>query len=52
MSEIPEPHAQITISREEYQRLRDRDRKLSQLEADGVDNWEGYRALDEDDEDA
>lgn len=32
----------VTISREEYDRLCDRDAKLSALEAGGVDNWEWY----------
>ena len=31
-----------TISKEEYEDLLDRDRKLSALEAGGVDNWEWY----------
>ncbi len=31
-----------TISKEEYEDLLDRDKKLSALEAGGVDNWEGY----------
>ena len=31
-----------TISKEEYEELLDRDRKLSALEAGGVDNWEWY----------
>jgi hypothetical protein len=32
----------ITISKTEYDRLNDRDLKLSYLEAGGVDNWEWY----------
>jgi hypothetical protein len=31
-----------TISKEEYKELLDRDRKLSALEAGGVDNWQWY----------
>lgn len=31
-----------TISKEEYEELLERDRKLSALEAGGVDNWEWY----------
>lgn len=31
-----------TISKEEYENLLDRNRKLSALEAGGVDNWEWY----------
>lgn len=31
-----------TISKEEYEDLLDRDRKLSALEAGGVDNWKWY----------
>ena len=31
-----------TISKKEYEELLDRDRKLSALEAGGVDNWEWY----------
>lgn len=32
----------VTISKEEYDKLVDRDFKLSCLEAGGVDNWEWY----------
>lgn len=32
----------ITITKEEYDRLQDRDFKLSCLEGGGVDNWEWY----------
>lgn len=31
-----------TISKKEYEELLDRDKKLSALEAGGVDNWEWY----------
>lgn len=31
-----------TISKKEYEELKDRNRKLSALEAGGVDNWEWY----------
>lgn len=32
----------VTITKEEYERLRERDEFLSCLEANGVDNWSGY----------
>jgi hypothetical protein len=32
----------VTISTDEYESLKESDRKLSALEAAGVDNWEGY----------
>lgn len=32
----------VTISKEEYERLLDRDDFLNALEITGVDNWEGY----------
>jgi hypothetical protein len=32
----------VTISKERYERLLDKERKLSALECGGVDNWEGY----------
>ena len=32
----------VTISKEEYDKLVDRDFKLSCLESGGVDNWEWY----------
>ena len=42
---------QITISKEEYEKLKERDRFLERLEAAGVDNWEGYGyAFEYDDE--
>ncbi len=34
--------ANVTISRDEYERLQRAERKLSALEAGGVDNWDGY----------
>lgn len=41
-----------TLTHQEYQELIQDQRKLSALEAAGVDNWEGYgNALREDDED-
>ena len=43
-----------TISKEEYEELLDRDRKLTALENGGVDNWEWYdvtmSSLDDEDE--
>lgn len=33
---------QVTISKEEYKRLKDDSLKLRCLYAAGVDNWEGY----------
>ena len=42
---------QITISKEEYEKLKERDSFLERLEAAGVDNWEGYGyAFEYDDE--
>lgn len=38
---MPESN-EVTISRKEYERLKDRDRLLSCLEAGGVDNWDWY----------
>lgn len=32
----------ITITKEEYSWLKERDMKLRSLERAGVDNWEGY----------
>ena len=32
----------VTITKQEYDRLQRRDAKLSALEATSVDNWEGY----------
>ena len=32
----------VTISKNDYEELLDRDAFLSALEASGVDNWEGY----------
>jgi hypothetical protein len=32
----------ITITKEEYDYLKERDLKLTSLECAGVDNWEGY----------
>jgi F0F1-type ATP synthase beta subunit len=32
----------VTISKQEYERLVDRDEWLNCLEAAGVDNWDGY----------
>lgn len=32
----------ITITKEEYNYLKERDLKLTSLEHAGVDNWEGY----------
>ncbi|MEM2159330.1 MAG: hypothetical protein QXN55_00035 [Candidatus Nitrosotenuis sp.] len=32
----------ITIATDEYERLQEAEKKLSALEAAGVDNWEGY----------
>jgi hypothetical protein len=44
-----------TISKEQYQQLLDRDRKLAALERGGVDNWEWYgealKDYDDNDED-
>ena len=44
----------VTITDERYYRLLEAERKLRELEAHGVDNWEGYdyamEALKEDDE--
>jgi hypothetical protein len=38
----------VTITREEYEELRDRDRLLTCLENAGVDNWDGWdTAIDE-----
>lgn len=34
--------SEVTISRDEYDRLQRAERKLSALEAGGVDNWDGY----------
>lgn len=39
---LPDPNGLIEITNEEYLRLINRDRWLSNLEAAGVDNWEGY----------
>jgi hypothetical protein len=36
------PEEVITISRKEYNRLREAEHKLARLECAGVDNWEGY----------
>ena len=42
---------QITISKEEYEKLKERDSFLERLEAAVVDNWEGYGyAFEYDDE--
>jgi hypothetical protein len=38
----------VTISREEFERLNDRDFKLSCLESGGVDNWQWYSEALED----
>ena len=49
---MAEPTDQIIISAARYNYLVKRDAKLSKLEAAGVDNWEGYPGMgDEDDED-
>lgn len=32
----------VTITKDEYQKLLESQRKLSCLESAGVDNWEGY----------
>lgn len=32
---------EVTISKKEYDELKERDKYLSALEAAGVDNWEG-----------
>lgn len=32
----------MTISKDEYEALLERDKKLRALEGAGVDNWEGY----------
>lgn len=39
---MSENNEEITISKKEYDRLQDRDWKLSCLEGAGVDNWCGY----------
>lgn len=39
-----------TLSHEEYMALIRDSRHLEQLHANGVDNWEGYRRLREDDD--
>lgn len=41
----------MLVTNREYQRLKDRDEKLSKLEAAGVDNWDGYDWAFEDDND-
>ncbi len=45
----------ITITKKEYEKLKDDSKWLSCLEAAGVDNWEGYdfarELLDDDDDD-
>jgi hypothetical protein len=40
----------ITITIKEYNKLKERDKFLSKLEAAGVDNWEGYGGWDTDEE--
>lgn len=40
----------VTISKEEYEELKERNSFLERLEAAGVDNWEGYSYAFEDDE--
>jgi len=43
----------VTISAEEYRQLKEDSLKLGALEANGVDNWEGYEfAMDSIAEDA
>ena len=32
----------VTVSKKEYEYLKERDLKLTSLERAGVDNWEGY----------
>lgn len=39
---VPKPIETITITKEEYQYLTDRDFELSCLESGGVDNWSWY----------
>ena len=41
----------ITITVPEYNKLKADQQKLNNLEAAGVDNWEGYSFAFEDDED-
>lgn len=41
----------VTISRNEYDRLLKDSKFLAHLEANGVDNWEGYAWPDTDDDD-
>lgn len=48
MSKIDMPEASITITRGEYQSLRDDSRMLRCLEGAGVDNWEGFHAAMQD----
>lgn len=40
----------ITISISEYAELKERSRLLAELEAAGVDNWEGYPCGDPDED--
>ena len=47
---VPKDDDLITISHREYNDLIARSKQLRRLEAAGVDNWEGYPEL-EDDED-
>lgn len=46
-----EPKIMISIELAEYEILVARDKKLSRLEAAGVDNWEGYADACVEDED-
>jgi hypothetical protein len=41
----------VTLSQKEYNRLAEDSEKLARLEANGVDNWEGYSlGLEDEDE--
>lgn len=41
----------VTISQKRYKELLEAERFLSALEANGVDNWDGYHMAFEDDDD-